>query len=282
MFSDNSIKGVHQYFQDKLASIYDAREIRNMVNLILEVKFGLSKTDQILGERRFSESELLQFRTIRKGLENHEPVQYILGVADFCGMEFEVNSSVLIPRPETEELVHLISENHKTGKLLDIGTGSGAIAISLKKLNPDLHVSAIDVSEGALKIAQKNATNQEVEIDFQLMDVLNEMIEDNYDIIVSNPPYIPLKDQAEMRKNVLHFEPEIALFVEDESPLKFYIRIADVAQRKLNSDGTLYFEIHETFANEVEEMLNDKQFHNIQVFQDLQGKDRMIRAQKKP
>jgi release factor glutamine methyltransferase len=282
MFSDNSIKGVHQYFQDKLASIYDAREIRNMVNLILEVKFGLSKTDQILGERRFSESELLQFRTIRKGLENHVPVQYILGVADFCGMEFEVSSSVLIPRPETEELVHLITENHTTGKLLDIGTGSGAIAISLKKLNPDLQVSAIDVSEGALKIAKKNATNQEVEIHFQLMDVLNEMIEDNYDIIVSNPPYIPLKDQAEMRKNVLHFEPEIALFVEDESPLKFYIRIADVAQRKLNSGGTLYFEIHESFAREVEEMLNTTQFHNIQVFQDLQGKDRMIRAQKKP
>jgi len=282
MFADNSIKGVHQYFQDKLESVYDSREIRNIVNLILEVKFNVSKTDQIVGGKRFSESELLQFRSIRKRLENHEPIQYVLGTADFCGMEFVVNQAVLIPRPETEELVRLITENHQNGELLDIGTGSGAIAIALKVLNPDFNVTAIDVSQDALKVAKQNAKALAAEIDFRLIDILKEVPENKYDIIVSNPPYIPFQDQAEMRNNVLLFEPEIALFVEDESPIKFYSRIADVALLKLNEGGCLYYEIHESFGKEVMGMLKEKGFEQVQTFQDMQGKDRMISAQKKP
>lgn len=282
MFADNSIKAVHEYFQEKLEAIYDSREIRNIVNLVLEVKFHISKTDQILGDKRFTESELLKLRTIRKRLESHEPIHYILGVTEFCGLEFHVNSSVLIPRPETEELVQLIISNHKSGKLLDIGTGSGAIAVAVKKKNPNITVSALDISKEALNTAQMNAKAQNVDIDFQEMDVLTESPRDDYDVIVSNPPYIPYNDKKEMRQNVLLFEPDTALFVEDENPLIFYSRIAEIAQKKLVDGGTIYFEIHESFGEEVRAILIAQNFLEVQILRDMQGKNRIVSAQKKP
>ena len=216
----------------------------------------------------------------------HEPIQYILGEADFYGLKFKVNPSVLIPRAETEELVHLILSNHKNGtelKVLDIGTGSGCIPISLKKNRAKWLVSACDVSSGALAVANANAVKNGVEVDFFLRDILDERLSfeaQYFDIIVSNPPYIPFEERALMPKNVLENEPHLALFVENDTPLIFYKRIADVANASLKVGGQLYFECNEFNAQKVAQVLQDKAFTAVEIHQDMQGKDRMIVGQK--
>ncbi|TKB97561.1 peptide chain release factor N(5)-glutamine methyltransferase [Pedobacter cryophilus] len=210
------------------------------------------------------------------------PIQYVLEEADFYGLKFKVNSSVLIPRPETEELVHLIIKNHKNQSLniLDIGTGSGCIPISLQRNLPLAHISAIDISEDALKVAKQNAQLNRVEVSFLKDDALN-LLTSNYpvfDVIVSNPPYIAISEKSDMENTVIAYEPHLALFVSDENPLIFYDRIADFALTNLNKQGFLYFEINQALAEETKILLEQKGF-KAQIIKDINNNDRMISAQ---
>lgn len=220
--------------------------------------------------------------TIVKDLNAHRPIQYISNVAHFYGYQFYVDERVLIPRPETEELVFetikIIKKSDKKS-ILDIGTGSGVIPITTKLEYPDAIVSAIDISKDALQVAQINADRHQTRINFMQIDILNDndcSTLEKYDIIVSNPPYIPNKEKALMQSNVLEHEPDIALFVEDDDPLLYYRRITQLSKEHLNKDGILLFEINEYFANEMTEMVRSEGGHS-QIIKDLQGKDRMMK-----
>ena len=281
MFADNSISSVFKYFDDKLNQLYSEREIQLFAEITLAVKFDVHKSQIILNERKFSESELLQIRAVVKRLKEKEPIQYILNNAHFYGLEFQVETGVLIPRPETEELVDLILKESPSGKVLDIGTGSGVIPVSLKSMAPALEVYALDVSDIALEIAEKNAKLNKVDVNFKLSDILhNDLGTEKYDIIVSNPPYVLESDKKEMTTSVLNYEPGLALFVPDSEPLKFYKRITSLAADHLVTGGKLYFEIHENFGNEVKEVLVQAGFSEVKIVQDLQGKDRIVRGTK--
>ena len=279
MFKDNTIKSVQDYFNDKLGNSYSKREIQIFVELCLDSMFGLSKTDIILNETRFSESELLQFRAVTKRLKMYEPIQYILGIAHFYGYDFKVMPSVLIPRPETEELVDLIVNSKPFGRIVDIGTGSGIIPISLGKTIEKLELHAIDISEEALTIAIENAKLLDVKVEFHQLDILvDDLPMNEIDVIVSNPPYVLESDKKEMMQQVLGHEPDLALFVEDETPLIFYSRIVDLALKTLRKGGVLFFEIHEKFGAEMIALCSD--FEKVDLLKDLQGKDRFIKAVK--
>ena len=278
MFKSNSIKGVLDYFENKLKDLQPSREIEIYFELCCESLYGLNKSDIILDERRFSESELLQFRSIVKRLEKNEPIQYILGEAHFYGEIFKVNSGVLIPRPETEELVELIINNKPKGRLLDIGTGSGIIPITVKNSFKELDVVGVDVSKAAIEIAKQNAEKFKVDVSFFCRDILTDELANFqlFDIIVSNPPYVLESDKSEMSENVLKHEPDIALFVEDEEPLLFYERICYLSKQLLNEGGFLYFEIHESFGDEVKSLMEKCGFKDIHLIKDLQAKDRIV------
>ncbi len=217
----------------------------------------------------------------------HQPVQYVLHEAWFYGMKLYVDEHVLIPRPETEELVEWMLKDAETNKqpinILDIGTGSGCIPIALKKNMPAAEVWAVDISNEALLVAQRNADTQQTSITFQQADILNKpypSVLPTFDVIVSNPPYIPLSDKTAMHPNVLQHEPHLALFVANEDPFLFYNAIVDFAQSHLNPGGSLYFEIHEAMGEQVKQLLTQKGFINAQVKKDMQGKDRMVKATK--
>lgn len=282
MFKDNSLKGVLRYFQDKLESQYPVHEIQLFFEWICAHFFQLTKTDLLLGERRFSESELLTFRSIVKRLKTNEPIQHIVGEVEVYGLNFTVNKHVLIPRPETEEMVDLICKNEHPTTILDIGTGSGIIPICLKHHFPKARVEAIDISKEALEIAQKNARLNQVEVEFFQKDILCEALSKEYDLVVSNPPYVLESDKSMMHENVLQFDPPIALFVPDSDPLKFYNRIIELSQHSLLPNGKIYFEVHEKFGQEVANKLTEFGFQEVEVIQDLQGKDRIVRAKKSP
>jgi release factor glutamine methyltransferase len=214
-------------------------------------------------------------------LQHFEPIQYILGETEFYGLPFKVTPATLIPRPETEELVDWIlahyNKNHKT--LLDIGTGSGCIAITLAKNLPSLEISAMDISEETLKIASENAKDHKVGVIFSKVDILNALaLPQKYDIIVSNPPYVRNSEKKNMQKNVLDYEPTMALFVEDDNPLLFYSKIAALAKNYLNPKGFLFFEINEYLGKEVIQLLKRESFSEIELKKDFFGKDRMIKC----
>ena len=218
-------------------------------------------------------------------LKKEVPIQYLLGKTHFYGLDFEVNENVLIPRPETEELVEwIINENKaidkkKKVKILDIGTGSGCIAISLAKNLPNAEVYAIDVSKKALETAKRNAISNNVEIIFMLKNVLElEILKSNYDIIVSNPPYVRNLEKEEIKKNVLDYEPHLALFVEDNDALIFYRKIASLAQKNLLENGQLYFEINQYLGKEMTDLLEEMNFKNIELRKDIYDNDRMIKG----
>lgn len=220
-------------------------------------------------------------------LSHGKPVQYLTGETLFYGLSFKVNGSVLIPRPETEELVDRIIHDIKPVypadfRLLDIGTGSGCIAISLKKNMPQAVVDALDISTDALAIARQNAENNQVDVQFIKHDILTSSANDwpFYDVMVSNPPYITTQEKAQMHPNVLKYEPHSALFVDDHEPLVFYEAIAVFAQQFLKANGFLFFEINERYGKEMIKMLKDKGFINILLTHDMQGKDRMLRCRK--
>lgn len=215
-------------------------------------------------------------------LLKNEPIQHITGNVEFYGLSFKTDHRALIPRPETEELVDwIVRENSKPGlNILDIGTGTGCIAISLAKNMPDANVAAIDVSDEAIALATDNALLNRVEVNFLHQDILEQLLDKTYDLIVSNPPYIPHNDKINMSANVLNYEPATALFVPDDDPLLFYRRIGELAIQKLSTGGSLYFEIHEAYGHEVRELLMDLGFGTVVLKKDLQGKDRMIKARK--
>ena len=278
-------KNYKNIFFQELSSLYDEKEIESFFYIILEKKHQLKRIDLALKPTlELDENQLVQWDLITEELKTQKPIQYILGETFFYGLRFVVNENTLIPRPETEELVALIlSNNHvKTAsnlKILDIGTGSGCIAISLVKNISTATVFALDVSEKALEIAKINAEKNDVAVTFLLKNILEtDDLEQNFDIIVSNPPYVRNLEKREINKNVLEYEPHLALFVEDDDALLFYKKIAALAQKNLFPDGKLFFEINQYLGKETVELLEKLDFKNIQLFKDIYGNDRMISA----
>ncbi|MCB0566255.1 MAG: peptide chain release factor N(5)-glutamine methyltransferase [Phaeodactylibacter sp.] len=266
---------------DALEKLYGSGEAKSITRIVFEDAFGihnLKRQDALSAEQ---EQQLLQITT---RLLTHEPVQYILGVADFYGFKFKVGPPVLIPRQETEELVHWMLETmeKKALKVLDIGTGSGCIPITLKKQRPDWEVSAVDISREALELATENARLNKVEVLFQELDILKEAQWPRlvrFDVIVSNPPYIPQREAALMPENVKRYEPQLALFVDDDDPLIFYRTIVRFARRYLQPKGWLFFEANEFNAGEVAELLRNQDFKAVELKRDLSGKKRMVRGE---
>lgn len=272
-------------YQLELETLYGAEEAKALFSLAAEHVLALSPT-RLRMERNtdvtfIHEQQLL---SILNDLQLGKPLQYILGEAHFYGLVFKVNEHVLIPRPETEELVDWIIADSNLQfavddiKILDIGTGSGCIPVTLKKHLPQAQASTLDVSAEAIAVARQNAVQNGVEVDFIEADILSFKSELKFDVIVSNPPYIRLLEQTEMHDNVLANEPHLALFVSDEDPLIFYKAIAGFAQTNLNPGGKLYFEINEYLGKETVNMLDAKGFKNIELRKDMQGKDRMVRC----
>jgi len=264
-----------------LSPAFEKGEATQMARIVFEDAFSITN---FVRKDLLTESQLAQLADIQARLLAHEPVQYVVGMTCFYGLKFKVNPAVLIPRPETEELVAWILEDHtkdKNLRILDIGTGSGCIPIALKTKAPNYEVAALDVSAEALAVAEENADLNQVEINFQKIDILNKAswtLLPNYEIIVSNPPYIPLEEKKLMATNVLAHEPEMALFVTNEDPLVFYRTIVDFAAQHLVNGGWLYFETNEYNATEVEALCFNAGFFDVEKQKDMQGKDRMVKA----
>lgn len=272
------LKQLVSFFTNNLANLYPYNEIEGMAYWTIESYFNLSRSSfKLVEDRDLSSDEILFISNVVDRLKTKEPIQYIFGETTFYGMSFKVNKNCLIPRPETEELIDWILEDPKN-KVLDIGTGSGCIAISIAKKS-NANVYGLDVSKNALELARVNAKINDVSVQFFQANILELDLVDKVDIIVSNPPYVLESDKQMMDNNVLDFEPHSALFVSDENPLVFYRKIIKIAKKYLNNNGFIYFEIHELKANEIIDLLNDSNFSNIELKQDLQNKDRMIKAQ---
>ncbi len=268
-----------------MTPIYDVLEAESFFYIILEDFHQMKRIDLALNTTfEFSDSEVEKWTSVLEQLGNQIPIQYILGNAHFYGLEFEVNENTLIPRPETEELVEWIIQQNEFSneiKILDIGTGSGCIAISLAKNLPHAKVFALDVSEKALETAKRNASKNNVEVTFLLKNILEtENLEQHFDIIVSNPPYVRNLEKVEIKKNVLEFEPHLALFVEDNDALVFYRKISELAQENLSDNGQLYFEINQYLGTEMLDLLALKNFQNIELRKDIYDNDRMIFGRK--
>jgi release factor glutamine methyltransferase len=268
-------------FWRPLTAIYEAGEAKAIARLVMEVRFGLSMTDVVCGKT----GDETEMQDLQQRLLTGEPVQYILGEADFGGRTFHVEPGVLIPRPETFELCQWIMDDekkrdHKGVSILDIGTGSGCIACTLAADIPDAEVTAWDISEDALRIANENAKRTNVHVSFEKVDVLNtpHLYREGLDIIASNPPYICNKERATIERNVLEHEPELALFVPDDDPLLFYRTIARYAAKALMPGGALYFEINPLYVNEMLQMLSDEGFSNTEVRNDQFGKQRFTKS----
>lgn len=266
-----------------LSDFYPDTEISGLIRLLIE-NVTKSSIPALLSDKskKITEEELLKIDKIVERLQKFEPIQYILGETEFYGLPFLVNENVLIPRPETEELVELILKENKTdqSRILDIGTGSGCIAISLKKYLPKSIVEGWDISKGALEVASLNSKNNSANVLLTQVDILGEYPNQRtFDIIVSNPPYVLDSEKSEMHTNVLKYEPHTALFVADNNPLLFYNRIADVATQLLTNGGKLYFEINRMKGQETIKMLENKGFSNTQLIKDISGNDRIIKAE---
>ncbi|XRE44722.1 Peptide chain release factor N(5)-glutamine methyltransferase [Tenacibaculum discolor] len=278
------LKQYKSYFSEQLKSVYPQTEIDTFFFFLIDEYLELKRIDltlrpdfEISSDKRI----LLDEALVR--LKKEEPIQYILTKTEFYGLPFKVNQNTLIPRPETEELVEWIineiDKNQESLSILDIGTGTGCIPISLKKHLPKATVNAIDVSEEALKIAKQNAILNKVEISFIHQDILKtEKLSAKFDIIISNPPYVRELEKVEIKNNVLKNEPHLALFVEDNNPLIFYKKIADLAKNSLTKTGLLFFEINQYLGIETVEMLKNKGFTHIELRKDLFGNNRMIKA----
>lgn len=270
------------HFFDSLAGAYPAEEIGSFYNILILDFLGLSRLDLALNPNRaFSEEEQQVLKRAMHRLQKHEPIQYITGKTEFYGLPFKLNKSVLIPRPETEGLVEWILEDCGPAgeiQILDIGTGSGCIAVSLAKNLPEAKVSAIDISESALEVAEKNAALNGVGIEFLKMDILTTpKIPKKFDLIVSNPPYVRALEKKDMQRNVLEHEPDLALYVTDKDPLRFYRKITELAAENLAPGGRLYFEINQYLGKETQELLTEKNFQTS-LKKDIFGVDRMLRG----
>ncbi|WPV01597.1 peptide chain release factor N(5)-glutamine methyltransferase [Mucilaginibacter sp. cycad4] len=284
-----TIKDVFEDYRQQINGVYDINETEAITLLVVAEVTGLSRASvKAFPERELTAEQSERMKNILAELKTGKPIQYIFGITEFYGLPFKVNPYVLIPRPETEELVEWILEGERLKakgerfSVLDIGTGSGCIAISLKKNLANADVFAIDVSEGALETAKENAVLNNVKIDFMQADILNiksgsEGVQ--YNIIVSNPPYVTLDDKKQMHGNVTDFEPHTALFVPEHDPLIFYRAIADFALSNLIAGGLLFFEINENLGKETIELLIGKGFKNTELRKDMSGRDRMVKAQ---
>lgn len=266
-----------------LSNFYPDTEISGLTRLLIE-NVTKSSIPALLSDKskKITEEELLKIDKIVERLQKFEPIQYILGETEFYGIPFVVNENVLIPRPETEELVELILKENKTDqpRILDIGTGSGCIAISLKRHLPKSIVEGWDISKGALEVANLNSKNNSANVLFTQVDILGKYPNRlTFDIIVSNPPYVLDSEKSEMHTNVLKYEPHTALFVADSNPLLFYNRIADVSTQLLTNGGKLYFEINRMKGQETIKMLEDKGFSAIKLIKDISGNDRIVKAE---
>ncbi len=278
-----TLKKLKTHFAESLKGLYPSEEIQSFFNILSEKYLNLSRIEIALNrDRRLTETEAEKFQKAILRLQNHEPIQYIIGETEFYGLPFKVNTHTLIPRPETEELVEwILSGFPPSGArgILDIGTGSGCIAISLAKNLPNAKISALDISEEALKIAEANAKLNKVEVNFFQTDILAaETLPKKYDVIVSNPPYVRELEKKQMQQNVLKYEPHSALYVKDEDPLLFYRAISRLAKNHLNPGGKLFFEINEYLAYEMTELLKAAGFKNIEIKKDIYGKDRMLKC----
>ncbi len=270
------------YIKEYLKAYYPESEISGFIRIIIEHITKRSYPQAVISDTKLTEEQTDLLHSILYRLKNSEPIQYIIGETEFFGLPFHVTKDVLIPRPETEELVELIlNENKKSGlKVLDIGTGSGAIAIALAKHLEEGYIEAWDISEEALKIATLNAKSNALDITFRNVDVLKSYPTDTkFDIVVSNPPYILEKEKSGMDQNVLDYEPHTALFVPDNNGLLFYDRIADIALDLLEPNGKLYFEINQAKGQNTVQLVKSKGFINVSLFQDLNKNNRMVRAE---
>ncbi|MEF3079270.1 peptide chain release factor N(5)-glutamine methyltransferase [Winogradskyella poriferorum] len=290
-------KDLKDIFHKELNQIYGKDEVASFFYLCLEHHLNVARIQlQLEPEFTLSKTEADFFFEILEGLKQQKPIQYLLGETEFYGLQFKVNDNVLIPRPETEELVDWIIKDSKSKiqssdgiKILDIGIGSGCIAISLAKHLPEAQIFAVDISESALEIAKENADSNGVEVKFIKADILESSLwedvafrqEGSFDIIVSNPPYVRELEKQEIKPNVLDNEPHLALFVENDNPLIFYKAITDFAVDKLKSNGSLYFEINQYLGQETKQLLVDAEFKAVELREDLNGNDRMLKGIKK-
>ncbi|MBO7288004.1 MAG: peptide chain release factor N(5)-glutamine methyltransferase [Bacteroidales bacterium] len=279
----NLVKDIRNHYCEQLCSIYDKDEANAMILILLEHYFNINRVKMALEPQlRLSESEMLTFHFAVKDLLKNKPIQYIIGETEFCDLKFKVNENVLIPRPETSELVHLIVNSQRSTvngqqSILDIGTGSGCIAISLAKMISGSEVYALDISEKALEVAKENAVNNNVEVTFIHDDILSlkNKIDTKFDIIVSNPPYVRELEKAEMRDNVLNWEPHNALFVSDNNPLIFYRSILEFAKSHLKENGEIWFEINEFLGKETTDLCHEIGFSKVEIFKDFRGRERV-------
>jgi len=278
------MQAAKKFISDQLSPIYPKEEIAGITKLIFEKVLKLSGIQlHLQKEEAISAANLAEIKDIVNQLVQFKPIQYILGESHFYGLTFKVTESVLIPRSETEELVDWIIKDYAelAPKILDIGTGSGCIPISLLLHIPKASAEAWDISEQALVVANENAINNKVKVSFHHLDLFKTPEEpDKYDVIVSNPPYVTDSEKELMHQNVLNYEPHTALFVPDQDPLLFYAKIAELALIDLKPNGQLYLEINEQFGSQTLELLSAKGYVNLVLKKDLNGKDRMIKAQR--
>ena len=284
---NNKISTLKEFALKRIGEVYEAREARNVVNELFRHYLNFSAADLVVkANDTVSESQMLLIYKAAKRIAQHEPLQYVLGSAYFFGMDLHVNSSVLIPRPETEELVrwiletikpnnHIEPNNHSVYSIVDIGTGTGAIALALKKAQPNWNICGVDVSREALQIAQRNSAELQFEVAWKEVDILAENLpEGNWNTIVSNPPYIPVSEGSEIRPSVVEHEPHLALFVPENDPLLFYRRILELA-KNCETVKQVFFEIHENYATETL-ALGEQFYWKGELKKDLQGKSRML------
>ena len=269
-------------FITKLSVTYQKEEVLSFFKILCEEYLNITPTKLLLvGEELINKEQLDMFSKVIIRLLNEEPIQYILNTTSFYGLDFICTPSALIPRPETEELVDWILKSEKNKiSILDIGTGTGCIPISLAKNNTDYTVSALDISDAGLELAKDNAQKNEVDISFISADIFSYKSEKKYDLIVSNPPYVRNLEKIKIQNNVLNFEPPLALFVDDDDPLVFYRAILEFAKSNLSEKGSVYFEINENLFNEMESLLASYRFSEIELKKDVFGKHRFIRGLK--
>lgn len=273
-----------QYIKETLSGYYPDSELRSIIKILYTEVLHLSMVDIYMGKDiNLSAKQVSEIESIVCRLQEYEPLQYIIGIAEFCGLALNVAPGVLIPRPETTELVECIVKENQNREIniLDIGTGSGCIALALDKQLPQAIVTAWDVSDDALRIASQNNVKVNGKVRFEKVDVLTVQPEKEiYDIIVSNPPYITDAEKKDMERNVLDWEPSLALFVPDNDPLRFYRKISELGREMLRSGGKVYFEINRAFGKETKIMMEELGYASVEVIKDLSGNDRIIKAQK--
>lgn len=280
--ADNRVQSAKKYFFEQLNCSFSSTECKAMWTAVLYAYFGWTSNEILLNNNeRFSESDLLRIRSVVKRLQAQEPFQYIIGEVEFSNLKLKIDHRALIPRPETEELIELISSLKSSFEnILDLCSGSGCIALALQQKFKTAKVQGLEWSREALVLAQENAQLNNLPVVFEHGDIFNWQSQEQYDLIVSNPPYIPQEESAQMQPNVLNYEPHMALFVPNEDPLRFYLQIQLIAKVNLLKDGYLALEVHENFARETAALFNVPSFKNVKIYRDLQGKERMLIAQK--